>query len=147
MFLLVVQAATLYFSPEKTKVSIDNQFRLEVRVSGVQDLFGAPFRISYPTDLLEVIKIEEGDFLKKDGKKTAFLQKVDNKKGEIIIGLTRLGKIMGISGDGVILTLTFIAKKTGSATLTFQKTDLRDSNLKPLPVRTRAAKILIGKKK
>ncbi len=74
------------------------------------------------------------------------MQKVDNKKGEIIVGLTRLGKIMGISGDGVILTLTFIAKKTGSATLTFQKTDFRDSNLKPVPVRTRAAKILIIKR-
>lgn len=34
-----------------------------------------------------------------------------------------------------------------SATLTFQKTDFRNSNLKPVPVRTRVAKILIQKKR
>ncbi|MBI5747215.1 MAG: hypothetical protein HZA13_09460 [Nitrospirae bacterium] len=38
-----------------------------------------------------------------------------------------------------------LAMFSGSATITFQKTDFRDSNLKPLPVRTRLAKVLIGK--
>lgn len=36
---------------------------------------------------------------------------------------------------------------SASATLTFQKTDLRDIALEPIPVRTRDAKILIEKKR
>jgi len=142
-----VQPATLFFSPEKAKVAVGDLIDLEIKVSGARDLFGAPFHILYPADLLEIVKVEEWTFLKKEGKQTAFLQKVEDQQGEIMIGLTRLGKAGGVDGDGALITLSLRAKKPGSATISFRKVDFRDSQMKPLQVSTRSARIVIEKKK
>lgn len=138
-----VQPATLFFSPEKAKVAVGDLIHLEIKVSGGHDLFGAPFHILFPADLLEILKVEEQTFLKRDGRQTAFLQKVEDQQGEIMIGLTRLGKTGGVDGDGALITLTLRAKKPGSATLSFRKVDFRDSQMKPLQVSARSARIVI----
>lgn len=142
-----VLPATLFFSPEKAKVTVGDRIDLEIKISGAHDLFGAPFHLLYPADLLEILKVEEQTFLKKDGKQTAFLQKADRQQGEIMIGLTRLGKTGGVDGEGVLITLTLRAKKSGLATLSFWKVDFRDSQMKPLQISARSARILIEKKK
>ncbi len=142
-----VQPATLFFSPEKAKVTVGDRIDLEINISDAHDLFGAPFHLLYPADLLEILKVEERNFLKKDGKQTAFLQKADRQQGEIMIGLTRLGKTEGVDGEGTLITLSLRAKKSGLATLSFRKVDFRDSGMKPLQVRTRSARIVIEKRK
>lgn len=138
-----VQPATLFFSPEKAKVAVGDLIHLEIKVSGGHDLFGAPFHILFPADLLEILKVEEQTFLKRDGRQTAFLQKVEDQQGEIMIGLTRLGKTGGVDGDGALIMLTLRAKKPGSATLSFRKVDFRDSQMKPLQVSARSTRIVI----
>lgn len=143
----LVQPATLFFSPEKAKVAVGDLIEIEIKVSSARDLFGAPFHIVYPADLLEILKVEERTFLKKGEKQTAFMQKVDGQQGEIMIGLTRLGKTGGVDGDGVLITLSLRAKKSGSATLSFRKVDFRDSQMKPLQVSARSARIVIEKRK
>lgn len=142
-----IRPATLSFSPEKAKVAVGDRIEIEIKVSGARDLFGAPFHIVFPADLLEILKVEERTFLKKGEKQTAFLQKVDGQQGEIMIGLTRLGKTGGVDGEGALITLSLRAKKSGSATLSFRKVDFRDSQMNPLQVSARSARIVIEKKK
>ncbi len=126
--------ASLSILPEQAKVKVGQEVSLTIQVREAKNLFGAPFYLLYDPHLLQVVKVSEGDFLKKDGKKTAFLHKVDKQKGRIIVGLSRLGNVTGVNGNGTLVSVRFKATLAGRAALSFQKVDFKDSRLMHLPV-------------
>lgn len=140
-------AAMLSFVPDKTEVTLGENFNVKVRISEVENLFGAPFHIHYPTDLLDVVRVEEKGFLKKDGHKTTFLHKNDPEHGTIIVGLSRLGNISGSNGSGALVVLTLHARKIGVVNLSFERVDFKDNKLRSIPVSVRPVRIVIDKEK
>jgi len=135
------QAAELSISPSLARTRIGREISIRVEVREGKDVFGAPFYLIYDSKLLEVVKVSQGDFFKKDGKQSAFLQKVDPKAGRIIIGQTRMGKISGLDGRGSLVLVTFKAVRKGKASLSFDNVDFRDSRLATLKVQARPAVI------
>ncbi len=133
--------ASLSISPKQIEVKVGQEVSITIQIREAKDLFGAPFYLLYDPDLLEVVKVSEGDFLKKDEKKTAFLHKVDKQKGRIIVGLSRLGNIIGVNGRGTLVSITFKAIRAGRAALSFQKVDFKNSRLVSLPVRAEIGSI------
>ena len=85
----------------------------------------------------------EGLFLKEGGKPTGFMHKIDAQRGEMIVGLSRMGQVPGVSGSGPLLRFHIRMKKTGVARLSLRNVELRDSRLRPIPVRTQDARITI----
>ena len=136
-------AVFLSIHPKEVKLKIGREVTIRVEVHGAKDLFGAPFYLLYNPKALEVLKVNEGAFLKQDGKNTTFLHKVDKEKGWIVIGLTRLGDIGGVSGKGTLVTMTFRALWPGRAIFSFEKVDFRDSRLNVLTVQLSAARVEI----
>ena len=53
-------------------------------------------------------------------------QKIDNVNGEVIIDIAGLGINSYASGSGTLFTVTFNTTSSGNATLTFNKSELRD---------------------
>jgi general secretion pathway protein D len=115
-------------------VQVGDQFILSIEADLVKDLFSAPFYLQYDPQLLEFIGLTEGKLLNQDGKPTVFIYNVDTDSGQIIVGLSRLGDVGGITGSGVLALATFKAKNPGTATVAFQNVDFRDVRLEPVDV-------------
>ncbi len=114
------------------ETSPDKEFELPVMVKEVANLYGAGFTLTYDKDYLDFESVEEGDFLNSDGVTTLFLKKVNEEKGEVIVGVSRTGKVDGISGDGKLMTFKFKALKLGKTKVNLKDVVLRNPELKPL---------------
>jgi len=120
----------------RTKIFIDSlsvdqnsEFEANVKVSEVENLYGFGFTVNYDKEYLDFVDVVEGDFLKKDGVSTLFLKKIDKDKGSIILGVSRTGKVSGVSGDGNLIILKFKALKIGKTKLDLSDVVLKDPDL------------------
>ncbi len=92
---------------------------LELRASAVQNLYGMSFDLRYPETVLRYDGVTQGSALSAGGAFTTSLQAVENPAGNLVVGLTRLGAVAGMSGSGTLLTLQFTARAAGSGSFTF----------------------------
>lgn len=129
--------------PLQSTAQVGQQLTVQVNVANAINLFGAPFYLLYDPSRLDVVSATEGGFLKSDGQSTVFLNSIDAQKGQVIVGLSRLGSIGGVSGSGNLAAITFRAKATGAVTFTLQNVDFRDSGLAQIPVLLQPANIQI----
>ncbi len=109
-------------APQKAKVG--DQFRVEVVVSEVTNLYNARFALEFDPALVDVVEVAEGPFLKKDGKPTTFTSKVNKDVGRIDINLGKAGEVSGGSGSGTLAIITFKAKMKGSVNMGFGGADI-----------------------
>ena len=115
--------------------SVGEVFTVRVKIDRGLNVFAVPFDINYNPDILEVTGLYEGSYLKKDGGQTTFLTSVYRDKGKITIGLTRLGRIGGVSGSGTLMSIAFRALKRGTTSLSFANVKPMDAKLNVLPVK------------
>src|SRR6266567_26816 len=109
-------------APQTAKVN--DQFRVEVAVSEVTNLYNARFALEYDPALVDVVEVGEGPFLKKDGKPTTFTSQVNKAVGRIDINLGKAGEGSGVSGSGTLAIITFKAKAKGSVNMGFGGADI-----------------------
>ena len=104
---------------DRTPVRSGDTFTLRLIANGVTDLAGWQTSIAFDSDVLEAVKVSEGDFLKAEGGNTFFLRgTIDNTVG----GITKLSSARfgsGVSGTGTLLLVTFTAKTAGETRVTF----------------------------
>jgi hypothetical protein len=129
--------------PQELTAQVGGQVTVQVNVSNVTDLFGAPFYLRYDPTRLEVVSAAEGGFLNNDGQTTVFLKSIDAVNGEVIVGVSRLGAVGGVSGSGNLMSITFKAKASGPVTLSLQNVDFRDAHLSQIPVQLQPGHIQI----
>jgi hypothetical protein len=89
---------------------------LEVRSGGVQDLYGVAFDLQYPANLLQLTQVTQGDLLA-----GGTFQQTSTATGNVVIGVSRLGVVPGVSGAGVIARLEFKPLVTGNGVLSFSR--------------------------
>lgn len=106
--------ATLAFSTSSV-VKTGEEFTVEVMVDNA-NLFGGGYRVKFDTAHLQFVRIEEGDFLKKDGAQTALMSALND---ELVVGQTRLGHVLNVSGSGIIARITFKALSAGNTNIQF----------------------------
>ena len=106
-------------STDVTPVRLGDTFNLLLKAEDVTDLAGWQTDIAFDSDVLEAVKVSEGDFLKAEGGDTFFLQgTIDNTAGEVTkLSSARFGS--GVSGTGTLLLVSFTAKTTGDTRVTF----------------------------
>ena len=122
-------------SGPKAAKSVGETFAVQVKIDNGSDIFAVPFDIRYDPAILEVVGLYESTYLKKGGGQTTFLTSINRDKGNITVGLTRLGRIGGVSGSGTLMSVTFRALKRGSAFLSFANGKPMDSKMNVLPVK------------
>jgi hypothetical protein len=107
---------------------------LEVRSTGVTDLYGLAFHLSYPTAALRFAGATEGGLLNAGGTVTTSFQFVDSPAGNLVIGLSRLGRVSGTAAAGTLMTLQFTGIASGSGNLAFSANQASDSQGSPIAV-------------
>ncbi len=93
---------------------------VDVMISGVADLYAFQFSLSFDPSLLQSTGVSEGSFLAGGGATYGSNGDVDNSAGTIsLMGYVLQGPVSGVTGDGVLMHLSFNAVGLGTATLGF----------------------------
>ena len=106
---------------------------LEVRTTGIQDLYGLAFHLAYPVAALRLTGHTEGSVLNAGGTVPTSFQIVDSPPGNLVVGLTRLGPVPGTAASGTLMTLQLTAAASGSGNLAFSSNVASDSQGNVIP--------------
>ena len=125
----------LSFFSTTTNVRVGDTFILHLNSEKVTDLAGWQFGIVFDPAVLEAVEVSEGDFLKRQGGTTFFRQgRIDNAAGKIIGLSSALISEKGVSGTGILLSVTFSAKAVGETQVILQDFEFGSINGKVIPV-------------
>ena len=138
---LMERSATFTFDPASSVQHVGSTFTVNVLLSGGQNIFQVPMQISYDPKLLQVANVSNGSFLSQDGQIVTVTHREDD--GTMQVTATRPPGSQGISGQGAVVTLTFVAKAPGQASLTIAKGGARDPAMQALPVNGASAAVTI----
>lgn len=123
---------TLYVDPATTVKAVADTFTIDINVTSVNDLYGWELQLSYNGTLLNGTSVTEGTFLSDSGVKDSYFNVLNfsDTLGLVWATSTLLGDIRGTTGGGVLATVSFKVKTTGSCALGLHDTKLvgRDEN-------------------
>jgi general secretion pathway protein D len=134
-------AVRLWLTPAKLTVTAGDVFEVRVQAEAGQPVSHLPLSLSFDPAVLAVEKVDAGDFL--GGAGEAQVMSDFGRPGALVIGASRLGKVPGIKGKGIVARITFRAVATGSSAVSFDAKAL-DVDLRPLAVRARPAQVEVG---
>jgi len=84
---------------------------LNLKISGVANLYGIQFGVEFNPDALSLIGIEQGEFL---GKNTFWVESQKSTTGTKKLAQCKMGNVSGVSGNGVVARLRFMARAEGN---------------------------------
>jgi general secretion pathway protein D len=102
-------------------------FSLAVVLSHGQDIASVPIQISYDQRVLQFVSVTNGDFLAKDGQNVVLVHRDDASAGKLQVTAQRPPGVPGVSGDGTVFNLTFIAKSKGTGMVSIAVPGARNS--------------------
>ncbi|HSM51475.1 MAG TPA: cohesin domain-containing protein [Thermoanaerobaculia bacterium] len=108
-----------------------SRFYLEVRANQVESLYGLAFDLAFPAAQLRFERATEGTVLGADGAGTT-LQVAEGGAGRLVVGLSRLGAVAGVTASGTLLTLEFVPVASGSGAFAFSSNAAFDADAAPL---------------
>jgi general secretion pathway protein D len=107
-------------------------FKVPVTLSGGVDIASVPLQISYDPSKLELVNVDQGDYLGRDGQNIILTHR-DDGPGMIKINASRPPGSAGITGTGVVCILSFQAKAAGASDLVITQPRALTSAQKPVP--------------
>jgi general secretion pathway protein D len=133
--------ASFAFDPPVVTQAVGSTFTVNVLLNGAQNVHTVPLQLSYDPKLLQVANVSNGTLLSQDGQIVTVSHRED--EGTLQVTATRPPGASGISGQGAVVTLTFMAKAAGQASLTIAKGGARDPAMQALPVNGATATVTI----
>jgi len=136
-------AATLSFDPANVSPAVGSTFAVNVAMNGAQNVYSVPLQLSYDPKTLQLVNISNGGLLSSDGQAVALVNRNDPTTGTLQVTATRPPGVGGVSGQGTIFTLTFMAKAPGTSTLAITRGGARDPSNQPIQVTTAPASVTV----
>ena len=124
--------------PANANQTVGNTFQVAVMLSGGQDIYSVPMEIQFDPRVLQLVNVDAGDFLSKDGKPATVAHRLDTN-GTVTIATTRPPNATGVNGQGNVCTLTFKAAAAGDANISFVKVGAKNSSQTAIPANGTAA--------
>lgn len=123
--------AAFIFDPATITQKQGATFEVNVVLNGAQNAYSVPLQVNYDPKALQVVNVSNGNLLSQDGQAVAVVHRDDDSTGTLQVTATRPPGSTGISGQGTVVTLTFMAKQAGQSTLAISKGGVRDPNMQP----------------
>jgi general secretion pathway protein D len=98
------------------------------------DVASVPLELKYDSNKLQLVSVEQGNFLNSDGKAVALVHR-DDGPGDLTIVASRPPGSGGLSGSGVVCVLSFQAKASGDSLLEISRPAAVNSAQQQLPAR------------
>jgi general secretion pathway protein D len=128
------EQAALRFDPPSITTTNGGTFTVNVNMSGGNDVASVPLQITYDPKHLAVVKIDNGDFLTKDGQPVALVHRDDSSSGTLVASAARPPGAAGVSGQGTVFALTFTAKDKGATVISITRPGARNSQQQSMQV-------------
>jgi general secretion pathway protein D len=103
----------LELDPTAISVAKGGIFTVDVVLSGGQNVHAVPLQVTYDKLGLQLLNISSGNFLSQGEQIVALVHREDPSSGAVEITASRPPGLEGVSGHGVVATLTFQANTTG----------------------------------
>jgi general secretion pathway protein D len=133
--------ASFAFDPPSPTLPAGSTFTMSVLLNGAQNVHTVPLQLSYDPKLLQVINVSNGSLLSQDGQIVTVTHREDD--GTVQITAMRPPGASGVSGQGPVVTLTFLAKAAGQGSLTIARGGAKDPAMQALPVDGATATVTI----
>ena len=135
--------ASFLFDPGTITQSKGSTFTVNILISGAQNVYSVPLQLNYDPSKLQLMNVSNGSFLSQDGQTVALVHREDETTGTLQITATRPPNSGGVSGQGSVVTLTFMAKASGQSPLTITRGGARDPSMQPILVNGAQAVVTI----
>ncbi|MES2392504.1 MAG: cohesin domain-containing protein [Acidobacteriota bacterium] len=123
---------TLRVVPGTMSQTVGSTFQVAVLASNARDLYSGSLNLQFNSKVLQLVNVDQGDFMSKDGQAAALVHR-DAGDGSVTINETRPPNAKGVDGTGTLVTLTFKAIGAGDSPLALVRMGTRDSKQNNLP--------------
>ncbi len=121
-------APTITLTPSLTNLTVGDSFTLDINIQGAVDLYSWQFDVNFAlAGILDATVQADGGFLSPG--QTYGDGIVDNGTGTITGIYSVMSGLSGVTGDGILASITFQAMFGGTATIGVSNILLGDSNL------------------
>jgi general secretion pathway protein D len=134
-------SASFAFDPPAITQPTGSTFTVNVMLNGGQNVYSVPLQLSFDSKMLQVVNVSNGTLLSQDGQIVTVTHREDD--GTMQVTATRPPGATGITGQGSVVTLTFMAKAPGQGSLTIARGGARDPAMQAMPVNGAAATVTI----
>jgi general secretion pathway protein D len=136
-------AGTFQFDPPVLTQTKGSTFTVNVMLTGGQNVYAVPVQLNYDPNQLQVVNVSNGGFLSQDGQIVTVAHREDTTTGTMQITASRPQGAGGVSGQGAVVTLTFMAKEPGQSALTITRGGARDPAMQPIAMSGAQAAVTI----
>jgi general secretion pathway protein D len=123
---------TLTVVPASANQTVGSTFQVAVMLGNGKDIYSVPMQMQFNPAVLELVNVDAGDFLGRDGQAVAIVHR-DEGNGLVTISTSRPPGATGVSGQGSVCTLTFKAIAAGDSNLGLVKVGAHNSAQATLP--------------
>src|SRR5580658_6825663 len=131
------------FDPPTITAAKGNTFAVNLLISGAQNVYSVPVQMYYDPARMQLLNVSNGSFLSQDGQTVALVHREDESTGTLTVTATRPPGAGGVSGQGTVITLTFMAKAAGQTPLTITRGGARDPGLQSIVVNGAQASVTV----
>jgi general secretion pathway protein D len=125
-------AVAFHLDPPQVAQAQGSSFTINVSLSNAHDVAGVPLQITYDPNVLQFVSVSNGGFLTKDGQAAPLVNRNDATTGTLQITAQRPPGVSGLSGDGTVFNLVFMAKAKGSGVVAITIPGARNSQNQPI---------------
>ena len=119
--------------PPTTTQAVGSTFQVSVVANGAQDLYSLPLQLQFNSQVLQLVNVDSGDLLGRDGQAVATVHR-DEGNGLVNISTSRPPGVKGVEGQGSVAVLTFKAIAAGDSSIALPRVAARNSAQANLPV-------------
>ena len=144
----VAAESSVSVSPQTiTATSIGEAFSIDIIVDSVgSEVYGAQYELYFDSTILNATSLTQGPFLSQDGASTMVYptDEINNTRGTIEYGEGRMGTDVGVTGSGVLASVTFETIKSGTSALTLSYVMLVDPDGKDVATTVNSGTCMAG---
>jgi general secretion pathway protein D len=117
--------------PPASNQAVGSTFQVAVMLGNGRDVFSVPLQLKFNPAVLQLVNVDSGDLLSRDGQLASLVHREDS--GLVAISTSRPPNAAGVNGQGSLCTLTFKAVAPGDSDLTLVKVGALNSKQANLP--------------
>jgi len=133
----------LTFQPDGVVTKAGSPVVVTLHVAEAADLFQAPVRFKYDPKKLKLNAATAGAFLSSDGQRVNFSYDDQPAKGEVAVQLSRAAGAPGLTGNGALLSLTFMTLAPGNTGISVLDSAMQNSKLQSVPAQKPSVEVEI----
>lgn len=122
----------LAITPATSTQAVGSTFQVAVTLSNGHDVYSVPMQVQFDPGVLQLVNVDAGDFLGRDGQAVALVHR-DEGNGSVTISSSRPPNVAGVNGGGTVCVLTFRANAPGDSNVTLTKVGAHNSAQANLP--------------